>query len=182
MYCLCASVWRRSSDCHGNKSSLFSYTSLCYDIIFTIWILFLARNGIVWFSCFEHHLRWRLSSWQKYFEYGTETAPIVIILGIFRLDTSASIHSCWRIKKSLCTLFQSFLYYFLQCWTDEKKQHFKKTTLTRDINKAKKNFWHFCKECSSVFFILSFFFFCSCLCFVFFFYDGNCVSSWPRML
>lgn len=52
-YCLCASVWR-SSHCHGNKSSLFFSTSLCYDIIFAIWTLFLARKGNVGFSCFEH--------------------------------------------------------------------------------------------------------------------------------
>lgn len=67
----------------------------------------------------------------------------VIILGIFLLDTSASIHFCWRNEKSLCTPFQSFLYFFLWCWTDEKKRHFKKDKINQWHKQSQKEFLAF---------------------------------------
>lgn len=154
-YCLCACVWRRSSDCHGNKSSLFSYTSLCCDIICTTWTLFRARSGIVGFSCFEHlkvmdqfmvQMLWMPSRGCTHHHH---------YLGIFRSDPSASAPLFWRYENSLPTLSQSFLYFFLLCWTLEKKQNFKKGKVSQwhkqSQKKKKSNFWNFCKECNHLF-------------------------------
>lgn len=137
-YCLCACVWRRSSDCHGNKSSLFSYTSLCCDILFTIWTLFWARNGIVGFSCFEHlkvmdqfmaQMLWMLSRGCTHRHY---------YLRIFWSDPSASAPFCWRNENSLRTLHHSFPYFFFLCWTHEKEQNFKKGKVNQRHKQSQK--------------------------------------------
>lgn len=109
-----------------------------------------------------------LSSQQKCFERGAEPGPIVVALQ----GHPDQIHLHQAISageaKGLCVPCSRGVLTLSFCADQMRSSSIlRQAALTSGINKAQKNVWHFCKECSPLGGRWV--------------YDGNSISSCPRM-
>lgn len=166
-YCLCASCLKELTLPWKQKFLvLFYFLVLWYHFCYmNPFLSEKGKCGIFMFWASQSHLRWQLSSLQKCFERGSETACIILVIQGYSDQTHLHQSVCAAGEvKNLCILFPEFSFPF-HPERLRRNNILRKTILTH--KQSQKEFLVFLQR------MQSFYFFCCCG-------GGNCISSCPR--